>query len=609
MDSQIEKKMPLKPKVVLLVGGLGTRLRPITEKIPKPMIDVNGRPFLELKVEVLKKYGLTEFIFCVGHLGHIVEDYFGDGQRFGVNIKYSYEKEGLMGTAGAIKKAEELIGKEDFLVMNGDTYLDLNIKKILDFHRDHGNSFTMVICNASHPATQELVELNEGGDIEKIHQRGTVGHENNLRSNINPLINAGCYIFNKEIFDYLPLLRNISLEQEILPKIIGRTKSFFHTGYMLDIADQEDWKEFIKDLGKGFIMPSILGYKKIIKSRAPMRITFAGGGTDISPYDIEHGGVCVGATINRYVYSTLKIRGDKKITIKSDIINIFGGFETHEASFEDIEALKILGEDKLDIIKAVILEMSPDYGFDIYVRSDVAPHSGFGSSASLCVSVIGVFNYLRKKNMLNKHQIAETAFKIEEQRLFNKGGRQDQYSSAFGGINLFEFRGKDNVRISPLDITKNNIFELEKNLLVVSSGRRVKSSGQIHQEEVEQKLFEDFEKIKKLHDIKDTALEVEFSLRRGNFRKFSNLILESWEKKKKFNPLVSNPYIDALIEEAIQNGAIGARLMGAGGGGHLLICCEPDCEHKIKEVLSERGAKSIDFSFDFEGLQVWEVDE
>ena len=102
---------------------------------------------------------------------------------------------------------------------------------------------------------------------------------------------------------------------------------------------------------------------------------------------------------------------------------------------------------------------------------------------------------------------------------------------------------------------------------------------------------------------------MEFNLRRGNLKKFGKLILEGWNKKKKFNPLTTNTYIDALIEEAISNGAIGARLMGAGGGGHLLIYCKPDHEHKIRETLSQRGAKSLDFSFDFEGLKVWEVEE
>ena len=143
-------------------------------------------------------------------------------------------------------------------------------------------------------------------------------------------------------------------------------------------------------------------------------------------------------------------------------------------------------------------------------------------------------------------------------------------------------------------------------IIIISSGRRVRSSGEIHDSE---KNVSDIEVIKRLHDLKDIAIEMEFNLRRGNLKKFGALIFESWEKKKQSNPSTTNTYIDALIEEALANGARGARLMGAGGGGHVLIYSEPDKEHKIKEVLVEKGAKSIDFSFDFDGLKVWEIEE
>jgi len=595
-------------QALILVGGLGTRLRPFTQTVPKPMVDIDGRPFLEFKIESLKRYGIKDFILCVGHLGHIVEEYFGDGKRLGINITYSYEREELLGTAGAIKNAEALI-KGDFIATNGDTFLDVDLDKLLDFHKNHGSSFTMVVANASHPKTQELVEINSN-EITSIHKRNTIEHENHLRSSLNPLVNAGLYVMDKEILNHIPL-KKVSLEQEIFPKLTGKMKGFHHTGYLLDVADEGDWDEFKKDVRGGLIIPSISGYRKVIRSRAPVRITFGGGGTDLNPYDEEHGGVSINATINKYVFSSLQLRDDKKINIKSDIINVYGGFETHEESFDSIEEITINGgeESKLEIIKAAILEMSPGFGFDLYVRSEVPPRSGLGASASLCVSIIGVLNHLRKKNRMTKHEISETAFQIEEKRIKNKGGRQDQYAATFGGFNLCEFFGKDNVKINPIDIGKDHLLEIEKNLLIVSSGRRVKSAGEIHEEESKQKLHEDFHKIKRLHEIKDIAYDIEFNLRRGNLNKFGKLIREGWEKKKKFNPSITGTYIDALIEEAIANGALGVRLMGAGGGGYLLVYCKPDHEHKVRDTLNERGAKSMEFSFDFEGLRVWEVEE
>lgn len=596
-----------KYQAVILVGGLGTRLRPITQTVPKPMVEIDGRPFLEFKIESIKKHGIKDFILCVGHLGHIVEEYFGDGKRWGVNITYSYEKEGLLGTGGAIKNAESLI-KGPFIAMNGDTFLDADINELLKFHKNHDSQLTVVISEATHPKTQELVELNEG-EIKKFHKRNTSEHENHLKTTNVPLVNAGLYVMEKELLNCIPPSKKVSLEQEIFPKILEKIKGFSHNGYMLDIADERDWREFKKDVKEGLILPSICRRQKIVRSRAPIRITFGGGGTDIYPYDKNHKGICINATINRYVYSTLRLRDDKKINIRSDIINLYGGFETYKQSFENISEVEIKEEDPLNIVKAIILEMEPGFGFDLYLRSEVPPHSGLGASASLCISVIGVLNHLRKKNRLTRHEIAETAFRVEEKRMNNKGGRQDQYTATFGGINLYEFNGENNIRINPIDTRRDVLLELEKNLLIISSGRRGRSSGDVHREESEQGLFQDAEKINNLHEIKDNAVEMEFNLRRGNLKRFGELIFEGWEKKKKFNSKITNTYIDALVEEAIANGAIGVKLMGAGGGGHLLIYCKPDREHKISEVLVERGGKTIDFSFDFEGLKVWEVEE
>jgi len=594
-------------QALILVGGLGTRLRPHTEQVPKPMVEIEGRPFLEFKIESLRKHGIKDFILLVGHKGEKVEEYFGDGSRFGINIKYSYEREQLLGTAGAIKNAEHLING-DFIATNGDTFLDIDFEKLISLHETHDSPFTLTVAPATHPKTQELVEIKDN-KIVKIHKRDTPEHENHILTTQNPFVNAGCYLMSKSILDLIPQNEKISLEQEIFPQITEKMVGFLHPGYMLDVADENDWDEFTKDVKGGLIAPSISGYKKVIRSRAPVRITFGGGGTDLSPYDKMHGGVSVNATINKYVYSSLKIRDDRKINIKSDIINSYLGFESHTENFDSIDFITLNNESKINIIKAAILEMNPQYGFDLYVRSEVPPHSGLGASASLCVSVIGVLNHLRKKNRLTKHNIAETAFKVEQNRLNNMGGRQDQYAAAFGGINLFEFNGDDNVRQNTIEISKDYLLEIEKNILLVSSGMKGMSSGEMHSEEKKENLYEDTEKIKRLHDIKDTGLEVAFNLRRGNLKKFGKLIKESWEKKKKFNSKISSTYIDALIEESLNSGAVGARLMGAGNGGHLLIYCKPDEEHKVREVLNGRGAKAIDFSFDFEGLKVWEVEQ
>jgi len=336
---------------------------------------------------------------------------------------------------------------------------------------------------------------------------------------------------------------------------------------------------------------------RIYKSRAPVRITFGGGGTDIPPYDEKYRGLCLGATIDKYVYSSLRKRRDKHIEITSWDLN----------SLQSLDSIKdICYDGKIDLIKAAIKKMNPDFGFDLYVRSDVHPHSGLGASASAAVSIIGVFNHLRDKDRLTNHQIAELAYIIEDEEIKNISGRQDQYAATFGGINLYEFHGGNFVLVNPLNLKKDYILELEKKLLIAYVGKRVKSSGEMHKKE---KSAMDEKKIKRLHKIKKIARDMEYCLRKGNLKDFGYLIRESWERKVAYNPNVTNQHIDDLVETALKNGAIGARLMGAGGGGHLLIYCDSNKEQIVAEKIEKMGAKILPFSFDFTGLQTWEVNE
>ncbi len=331
----------------------------------------------------------------------------------------------------------------------------------------------------------------------------------------------------------------------------------------------------------------------IIRSRAPLRITFGGGGTDIPPYDIEHTGLCLGATIDKYVYSSLIPRESPKIEINSWDLN-------SKQKFDAIKDINYNGNG--DLIKAVIKKMNPQFGFDLYVRSDVQPHSGLGASASAAVSIIGLFNHLRTRDRLTKHEISEFAYNIEQQEIKNISGRQDQYASTFGGINLYEFHGDDFVLINSLDIKKDYLLELKKNLLMAYVGKKIQSSGEVHKKETGID-------VERLHEIKKVAEEMEYVLRKGRLTDFGLLIKDSWDKKVVYNPNVTNSHIDDLVETALKNGAVGARLMGAGTGGHLLVYCKSNKEQIVAQKLEEKGAKIIPFSFDFTGLQTWEVND
>jgi len=235
---------------IILAGGLGTRLRPITETIPKVMVDVDGKPFLEYKLEILKKCGIKKIILCIGYLGEKVKDYFGDGKNFGLDINYSYEKE-LLGTAGAIKNAEHLIKTDYFIVTNGDTYLDINFQDMVFTHKNFNYPITMAVSKATNPIEQELIKI-QNREITGFYRRETKEHKEELNKNKKPLMNAGTYILNKEVLKMIPSNKHVSLEKEIFPLFVGKIMGFLHEGYIKDIANCQFYEEFKEDLKKDF---------------------------------------------------------------------------------------------------------------------------------------------------------------------------------------------------------------------------------------------------------------------------------------------------------------------------------------------------------------------
>lgn len=209
-------------KVLILAGGLGTRLGKLTENIPKPLIEVNGKPFLESLLHYYKKQGFTDFILAIGHHSEKIEKYFGNGSKWDVNIKYSKEETPL-GTGGAIKLAEDLID-DDVLVCNGDSFLDIDFKKLIEQHKEKNADFTMALVEAPNHKDNELTLLDENDKIIKILKRET--EENNkYRLKNKAYINSGVYLINKKVLDLIPEGK-VSLEHDIFPLIIEKVNSY-----------------------------------------------------------------------------------------------------------------------------------------------------------------------------------------------------------------------------------------------------------------------------------------------------------------------------------------------------------------------------------------------
>jgi len=327
----------------------------------------------------------------------------------------------------------------------------------------------------------------------------------------------------------------------------------------------------------------------------PLRISFGGGGTDVSPFPEERGGAVLNATIDKYAYCSL--------STKPECTSYFYSLDYDAAaSYSRDEKVKYDGE--LGLVKAAIKVMESKEGVNLFLHSDAPPGSGLGTSSAMTVAIVGAFNRLLK-NPATEYDTAELAYKIERQEAGIKGGRQDQYAAAFGGFNFIEFLGKTTV-VNPLRIKTELINELQYRLLLCYTGRTRLSAG-IIDDQVAGYVQKKKSVTQALEQTKALAVEMKNQLLLGHVDEFGGLMHEAWESKKKFSSMITDAHIDELYDEARKNGALGGKLLGAGGGGYLLVLSESDKWHIIAQRLEELGGKVVKFSFSSTGLQTWEA--
>lgn len=331
-----------------------------------------------------------------------------------------------------------------------------------------------------------------------------------------------------------------------------------------------------------------------IRSRAPIRIDFAGGWTDVPPFSEREGGAVVNASINRYTYATLYTRQDELIRILSADFEKF----VEVASFRSIEY-----DGNLDLIKAAVKVLEVQAGMDIYVRCDAPPGSGTGSSSSISVALIGLLNYLQPRK-LSPHEVAKLARQLEVHELFIAGGKQDYYAAALGGINFLEFEDPA-VSNSRLHLSKPVLRELEKHLVLCYTGQS-RLSGNIVRQVMGAYERGEKQTSEALHNLKRIAYEIKDALLSGNLCQFARLLTENWKNQKALDSSTTNATIDRLFAAAISAGALGGKACGAGGGGCVLFYSNENKEHLVRRALLEEGAHIIDFNLEHEGLQTWE---
>jgi D-glycero-alpha-D-manno-heptose-7-phosphate kinase len=330
-------------------------------------------------------------------------------------------------------------------------------------------------------------------------------------------------------------------------------------------------------------------------ARVPLRVSFAGGGTDVDPYPQKHGGLVLTSTINTYVYANVWKTSNEYVEAHS--------LDTGKLFLIDDNSLNINLEENL--LKASLTFINPANvsKFSYSVRSSVPPGSGLGASSAISVAVLSAIkSYLGTS--LNAKDIARDACVVERDMLKISGGYQDQYACAVGGFNKIEFFPNRQVEISPLNISANFIADLEHNLLLLWTGT-TRQGDKIIQDQI--KNTSAGNGLEALHLQKRIAYEMLESFRNEDQKKIGHLLNFGWQAKKKFSTKISNSRIDQSYSVLLKAGATGGKLLGAGGGGFLLVLCPTRLRHKIAEVARHEGLQEYPLAFEKEGLKVWET--
>ncbi|HLQ32950.1 MAG TPA: GHMP kinase [Chloroflexota bacterium] len=333
-----------------------------------------------------------------------------------------------------------------------------------------------------------------------------------------------------------------------------------------------------------------------MRAKAPLRVSFGGGGTDVPPYPQMRGGLVLCSTIDRWAYTTVVPRLDDEISIES----LDYSMVSHGQAEQPLEY-----DGKLDLAKAVVNRFhSQTRGMKLFLHSDAPPGSGLGSSSALVVSLVAAL--ARYQGMaMTSHEVAELAWQVERVDMAIEGGLQDQYAAAFGGFNVVEFTD-NGVNVQPLHLSPAVVNELAYRLILVYTGH-ARMSGNIIAQQVQGYRQEDPKVLAALDAMKILTLEMKNMLMRGRLDDFGDLLDAAWESKKRLASGISTPEIEALYEKAKKAGALGGKITGAGGGGHLLLFCRFDRRHRIRAVVEKMGATVEGFSFEPRGVQTWEV--
>ncbi len=337
----------------------------------------------------------------------------------------------------------------------------------------------------------------------------------------------------------------------------------------------------------------------MVRCKAPLRIGLAGGGTDVSPYTDQYGGAILNATISLFAYAFLKLRGDHQVVLKAMD-------KQEEVNIEVSPLLRLDGN--LDLAKGVFNRLVKDFnipvkGFELTTYVDAPPGSGLGSSSTLVVAILGAFVEAFKLP-LGEYDIAHLAYSIEREDLKMAGGRQDQYAATFGGFNFMEFGANDKVIVNPLRIKEKVLFELENNLVLffTETSRLSSSIIQKQQDNVNNNVLSS---IDAMHQLKEQAILMKEALLKGEVNQIGEILHFGWQQKKAMAQGITNDSIDLYYETAMNAGATGGKISGAGGGGFMIFYAPENHKFKVIRSLEKIGGKVLPYQFVQYGMVSW----
>ena len=339
----------------------------------------------------------------------------------------------------------------------------------------------------------------------------------------------------------------------------------------------------------------------IVRSKAPLRLGLAGGGTDVSPFSDIHGGCILNATISLYAYCDIVPRQDGKIIFIT---------EDRGERFESVSKRELPMDGNLDLLKAIYNRVIKDFdlpaqSFELHTFVDAPAGSGLGTSSTLVVAVLGAFvQWLSLP--LAEYDIASLAYSIEREDLCLAGGKQDQYAATFGGFNFMEFYSDNKVIVNPLRIKDKIINELSRNIVLFYTSTS-RDSAAIIERQQKNVISNNTKSIDAMQQLKKQAVLMKEALLKNDLDKIGDILNLGWEYKRQMASGISTNLFEDVYRAALEAGARGGKISGAGGGGYIFFYC-PDCvRYKVIDVLNNFGGKVRRFEFTKEGLQTWQM--